>query len=51
VTQGVDTLVARAAAAGLHPIFGPEDRPWGNREAYFRDPDGNVLRFGEAIGA
>jgi uncharacterized glyoxalase superfamily protein PhnB len=37
----------RAATAGHYPIFGPEDRPWGDREAYFRDPDGNVLRFGE----
>ena len=47
VTQGVDALVARAAAAGLGPSFGPEDRPWGDREVYFRDPDGNVLRFGQ----
>jgi catechol 2,3-dioxygenase-like lactoylglutathione lyase family enzyme len=49
-TRGVDTLVQRAAAEGLEAIFGPEDRPWGVREAYFRDPDGNVLRFGELIG-
>ena len=49
LTQGVDQLAARAALAGVQPIFGPEDRPWGNREAYFRDPDGNVLRFGEPI--
>ncbi|MDH4044019.1 MAG: glyoxalase superfamily protein [Gemmatimonadota bacterium] len=49
VTHGLDALVARAMAAGIRPTFGPEDRPWGNREAYFRDADGNVLRFGEAI--
>jgi predicted enzyme related to lactoylglutathione lyase len=48
--QGVDQLVARAARGGLVPTFGPEDRPWGSREAYFTDLDGNVLRFGEAIG-
>jgi catechol 2,3-dioxygenase-like lactoylglutathione lyase family enzyme len=49
VTRGVDALVARASAAGLDPSFGPEDRPWGDREVYFRDPDGNVLRFGEPL--
>jgi catechol 2,3-dioxygenase-like lactoylglutathione lyase family enzyme len=47
VIQGLDALVTRAAEAGHYPTFGPEDRPWGDREAYFRDPDGNVLRFGE----
>ena len=49
VTRGVDALVARAAAAGLEPSFGPEDRSWGDREAYFRDPDGNELRFGQSL--
>ncbi len=49
VTRGVDALVARAAAAGVEPSFGPEDRPWGDREVYFRDLDGNVLRFGQAL--
>lgn len=49
VTQGVDALVVRAAEAGHYPIFGPENRSWGDRETYFRDPDGNVLRFGEPI--
>lgn len=49
VTRGVDALVARAAAAGLEPSFGPEDRPWGDREVYFRDLDGNVLRFGQPL--
>ena len=49
VTQGLDALVARASAAGLVPNFGPEDRPWGTREVYYRDHDGNVLRFGETL--
>lgn len=48
-TDGVDALVSRAIRAGFHPSFGPEDRPWGDREAYFTDTDGNVLRFGEPI--
>jgi uncharacterized glyoxalase superfamily protein PhnB len=48
--RGVDALVARAAAAGLNPSFGPADRPWGDREVYFRDFDGNVLRFSQPLG-
>lgn len=48
-TRGLDALVARAVAAGVLPTFGPENRPWGSREAYFTDPDGNVLRFGERL--
>lgn len=46
-TRGVDALSDEATALGLKPMFGPEDRPWGQREVYFEDPDGNVLRFGE----
>lgn len=46
-TEDVDALVAAAALEGVIPEFGPETRPWGNREAYFRDPDGNMLRFGQ----
>ena len=48
-TRGVDALSVAAAEAGLAPTFGPADRPWGQRETYFEDPDGNVLRFGESI--
>ncbi len=47
--RGLDQLVARAGGAGVRPTNGPEDRPWGSREAYFADRDGNVLRFGEVI--
>lgn len=50
-TTGVDALVAQARSQGLDPSFGPEDRPWGDREAYFTDVDGNVLRFGESLEA
>lgn len=48
-TQGVDALVARARSRGLEPTFGPANRSWGDREAYFEDVDGNVLRFGEPL--
>lgn len=51
VTHNVDALVRAAAEAGVRPTFGPEDRPWGDREAYFQDRDGNTLRFGETPAA
>jgi uncharacterized glyoxalase superfamily protein PhnB len=47
VTRDVDEVVRAAHDAGVEPTFGPEDRPWGNREAYFIDQDGNTLRFGQ----
>lgn len=46
---GLDDLVAAARSAGFEPTLGPEQRPWGDREAYFTDLDGNVLRFGETV--
>lgn len=49
VVQGVDALRALAERSGVHPSFGPENRPWGTREVYFTDHDGNVLRFGEPL--
>lgn len=48
-TEGVDVLVAQARSRGFEPSFGPENRAWGDREAYFEDIDGNVLRFGEPL--
>ena len=45
----LETIVSRARGARLEPTFGPEQRPWGDREAHFTDPDGNVLRFGETV--
>lgn len=50
-SRGVDALNSEAAAVGITPMFGPEDRPWAQREVYFEDPDGNVLRFGEPAAA
>jgi catechol 2,3-dioxygenase-like lactoylglutathione lyase family enzyme len=51
MVEGLDGTLARARDAGFEPTFGPEQRPWGDREAYFTDADGNVLRFGETVGA
>ena len=48
---GIDVLAETAQAAGLVAEYGPLNQPWGLRELGFRDPDGNLMRFGEPMGA
>jgi uncharacterized protein len=38
----VDSLLARAEAAGAVLTGPPHDRPWGIYSGYFRDPDGHL---------
>ena len=51
----IDVFSDRVAALGLSentgwPRFAPaQDRPWGMREAYIWDPDGNLIRAGQEI--
>lgn len=49
--QGIDSLYEKyAAVPGLlraeHLLA---QRPWGMKEFYILDPDGNLLKFGEAV--
>jgi predicted enzyme related to lactoylglutathione lyase len=45
-----DALAAEWRAAGAE-VHGPEDTPWGQHEGALVDPDGNIIRFGNPIGA
>lgn len=45
--DGVDGYYAEAKAAGANITEELSDRPWDMREFATRDPDGNVLVFGE----
>lgn len=38
----VDAAYERLVAAGATPVKPPEDMPWGQRTAFFADPDGNI---------
>lgn len=38
----VDETYARLVAAGATPVKEPADMPWGQRTAFFADPDGNI---------
>jgi catechol 2,3-dioxygenase-like lactoylglutathione lyase family enzyme len=38
---------AELVAAGATPAVPPTDRPWGQRTAYVRDPDGHLVELAE----
>ncbi len=42
-TDDVDTAAAELAASGFEQVRPPTDEPWGERMAYFRDPDGHLV--------
>lgn len=41
----VDAAYGELTAAGAEPVTAPETRPWGQRTAYVRDPDGNLIEL------
>jgi catechol 2,3-dioxygenase-like lactoylglutathione lyase family enzyme len=41
----VDAAYAELVEAGAHPTTPPTDRPWGQRTAYVRDPDGHLIEL------
>lgn len=45
----VDAAYAELVAAGAEPATAPTDRPWGQRTAYVRDPDGNLIELAAAV--
>jgi len=47
--EGVHASMTKAKEGGR--IVEPQDRPWGMREFYVWDPDGNLLKFGVPMHA
>ena len=45
--EDVDAAVARLEEAGGRPLSPLADRSWGERAAWFADPDGNVVAVAE----
>ncbi len=41
----VDAAYDEAVRAGAAPAVAPADRPWGQRTAYLRDPDGHLIEL------
>lgn len=40
--EDVDVAYRRIVAAGATPVKPPADMPWGQRTAFFADPEGNI---------
>jgi catechol 2,3-dioxygenase-like lactoylglutathione lyase family enzyme len=49
-SEAVDEDYERIVALGATPIRPPADMPWGQRAAFFADPDGNVHELFASLG-
>lgn len=49
-TDDADALYAEFEDAGAEFVFGPRDRPYGQREFGVADPDGHLVVFGAPRG-
>lgn len=45
----VDNAYAELVVSGANAVTPPEDRPWGQRTAYVRDPDGHLIELVESL--
>lgn len=45
-----DAAYAELLASGAEPAAPPADRPWGQRTAYVRDPDGHLIELATDLG-
>lgn len=49
MTDDVDALYEVAKKEGANVVEPPDDRAYGMRDMYVRDPDGNLLGFGQPL--
>ncbi len=45
-----DAAFADLVAGGAPAVVAPTTRPWGQRTAYVRDPDGNLIELAQDLG-
>lgn len=45
----VDAAIDEVSRAGTEVVVAPTDRPWGQRTAYVRDPDGHLVEFAQDL--
>jgi lactoylglutathione lyase len=45
VDEDVEGTFSRAIEAGAEAVSDPEEKPWGQRTAYVRDPDGTLIEI------
>ena len=46
----VDAAYAELVTRGASPVTPPTTRPWGQRIAYVRDPDGHLIELAQDLG-
>jgi lactoylglutathione lyase len=46
----VDSAYQELVERGAIPHVAPLDRPWGQRTAYLRDPDGHLIELAQDLG-
>ena len=46
----VDAAYAKLVENGAEPQTAPTTRPWGQRTAYVRDPDGHLIELAQDLG-
>jgi lactoylglutathione lyase len=44
-----DAVFRELVERGAEPAVEPQDRPWGQRTAYLRDPDGHLVELAQAL--
>jgi len=49
LVDDVDAAFHELVDAGVPPVTPPVDRPWGQRTAYLRDPDGHLIELAQPI--
>jgi lactoylglutathione lyase len=47
--DSADGAAERLRAAECEEVMSPQDEQWGERRAYFRDPDGNLLHIAQTL--
>jgi lactoylglutathione lyase len=48
-TDDTDEVARELRLNGVEEVVSPTDKPWGERLAYFRDPDGNLIHLTATI--
>lgn len=50
IAEAVDRVYAELVGLGATPVKEPTDMPWGQRTAFFADPDGNIHEIFASLG-
>lgn len=49
LVEDVDAVYSELRASGARFVCPPTDRPWGQRSAYLKDPDGHLIEIAQDL--